>query len=253
MNFDELVNPTKQPWKGILYVSAFVKHHEKLLAIVLAAGLIWSVAGKIQDAVAAHDQKAYAAAASITAAQAEKNAAMATANAALAQQAQAQAAATAAANKQLEASNAALRDALANQRAIDAQLSPPELAVRIETLAALPPNSVVPAPGGYTVAQPAAVSIAQTLETVSTQAGEIVNLKSELGNDKKQITAQDALVLGLNNQITGLGLQIGDQTKQCKAEVAAVKAEGRKSKVKWFKAGVVVGFIAGIVTGHYIP
>jgi hypothetical protein len=251
--FDDLVNPTKQPWKGILYVSAFVKHHEKLLAVILAAALIWGVVGKVQDAIAAHDKAAYAAAASVTAAQAEKNAALATASAALAQQAQAQATATAAANKQLEASNAALITALANQRAIDAKLSPPELAARIETLAALPPNSVVPATAGYTVTAPAAVSIAQSLETVSTQAGEIVNLKSEAANDRKQIAAQDALVLGLNQQIAGLGLQIGDQTKECKAQVATVKAEARKSKMRWFKAGVVVGFVAGVVTMHYIP
>jgi hypothetical protein len=245
--------PTAQPWKALLYVSAFVKNHEKLLAVVLAALLIWGVVGKVDSAISAHDSRVLAADKAATQAQADKNAVLAQANAAMAAQATAQAAATAAANQQLEASNAALVSALAKQKATDAQLPPAELAARIETLASLPPASVVPAQNGYAVTAPAAVAIAQHLEIVPVLQAQLANTIVEKTNDEKVIADDKKLVDGLNQQITGLGLQIGDQTKQCKAQVADEIAKARKSKLKWFKAGVVVGFVAGVVTMHYIP
>ena len=53
-----------------------------------------------------------------------------------------------------------------------------------------------------------------------------------------------------SNQIAGLSLQITDADKQCRAEVTAAKAEGRKGKVKWFKIGFVTGFLSGLWAGH---
>ena len=53
-----------------------------------------------------------------------------------------------------------------------------------------------------------------------------------------------------SNQIAGLSLQITDADKQCKAEVTAVKAEARKSKINWFKWGFITGFLTGAYVGH---
>ena len=41
-----------------------------------------------------------------------------------------------------------------------------------------------------------------------------------------------------------------DDDKACKAEVASVKADARKGKVKWFKIGYVAGLVSGLWLGH---
>ena len=251
--FESLVSPTKQPWKAILYVSAFIKQHEKLLAIVLGAALVWGVVGKVNDAIAAHDSRTLAADTAKLQAEVAATAAQATANAKAAADYKALADKTAAANQALEQSNVALAVALSKQQKVDAGLPPTALAERIETLASLPPNSVVPQQSGYSVTAPAAVSIAQTLETVGTQKQEIANQQQEITNGATLLAAQTSRVDGLNKQIDNLGLQLTGADKVCTDKIAVVKADARKSKLKWFKAGVVVGFVAGVVTGHYIP
>ena len=239
--------PTAQPWKALLYISAYIQRHEKLLAIVLAALLIWGVTGKIENVITAHDQRVLAADKSTLQDQADKNAAIAQANAQLAAQAQAQAAATAAANKQLEQSNNALAAALTARQANDASLPPSDVAARIELLAKLPAASVVPTTTGYTVTSPAAVSILQDLDTVGTLTGENVNLKAETVNDQKEIATDVLLINGLNSQVSGLNLQLGAATKVCKDQVAVTKAEARKSKRRWFVAGFVAGITVDIL------
>lgn len=250
---ESLVSPTKQPWKAILYVSAFIKQHEKLLAIVLGAALVWGVVGKVNDAIATHDSRVLAADTAKLQAEAAATAAQAATNAKDAADYKALADKTTAANTALEQSNIALAVALSKQQKVDAALPPTELATRIELLASLPPNSVVPAQTGYSVTAPAAVSIAQTLETVGTQKQEIANQKQEIVNGATLLTAQTSRVDGLNKQIGDLNVQLGGADKVCNDKIATVKQDARKSKFRWFKAGVVVGYVAGVVTGHYIP
>jgi len=67
-------------------------------------------------------------------------------------------------------------------------------------------------------------------------------------NRSKALDSSQAIMVGLQSQVSGLQLQFTDQTKQCDARVAVAK----KSKWKYFKAGAVVGFVTGVLTGHYL-
>lgn len=69
------------------------------------------------------------------------------------------------------------------------------------------------------------------------------NLQTEIDAAGKSSAAKDA-------QISALSAEIVADNAQCKAEVAALKAQARKSKVRWFKIGFVTGFVAGLWGGH---
>ena len=222
-------------------VSHYVATHEKFLLFVLAAALAWGVSGKIERAIAAHDQQ------NLTVAQAQLAATQA-ANADKAKEAQqATEAATqakqaaAAANLALARATDALRQALAKQQAADATLPPPALAARIEGLAGATPGSVTPGPGGYTVTQPGAVQIAQTLEVIPELQGEVKNAKSEAANNKSALDASAKEAGTLHEQVGGLQLQLTQADKVCKDEIKVVKDQARASKRKWFIGGVIVG------------
>src|SRR5208337_4183891 len=47
-----------------------------------------------------------------------------------------------------------------------------------------------------------------------------------------------------------LQANLADQTKACVAQVAAIKADARKGKAKWFKLGFLGGFLTGLYAGH---
>jgi hypothetical protein len=225
-------------------VSHYVVNHEKFLLFVLVAALAWGVSGKVEKAILAHDQH------NLTVAQAQLAATQA-ANANRAKEAQqATEAATqakqaaAAANLALARATDALRQALAKQQAADAQLTPPALAQRIETLAGATPGSVTPIVGGYSVTQPGAVQIAQTLEIVPELKAECSNAKSEAANNKSALDASAKEAGTLHEQVGGLQLQLTQADKVCKDEIKVVKDQARASKRKWF----VAGFVAGLVT-----
>jgi len=50
-------------------------------------------------------------------------------------------------------------------------------------------------------------------------------------------------VTTLNTEVGSLRLQLGDDAKVCSAQIATVKAAARRSKRRWFYAGLVAGFI----------
>jgi hypothetical protein len=80
----------------------------------------------------------------------------------------------------------------------------------------------------------------------------VTDLQTLAGNKDKQITSITTVVGGLNDQVNGLKTQVADGQTACKAEVSLEVAKARKSKVGWFKAGAVAGFIAGLIVGHHV-
>lgn len=229
----------------ISILSAYLKAHELLIGFVILVALVWGVSGKITGAIADHDQKVLAAQQAISQAQADKNAALAKQNADTAAQFQVFAQQAQAANQQLEETNAKLALALKSQQTVDASLPPADLATRIETLAKLPPNSVVPAPGDlFSVTAPAAVSIAQGLESVPVLTTQLSNAQTEKTTLSAELDKQGTLVSGLNQQVSGLQIEIVDDQKTCKAQVALEKANARKAG-RW---KFVAGYISGLVT-----
>lgn len=88
-----------------------------------------------------------------------------------------------------------------------------------------------------------------TLPVVQTElidtTKQLKNTQTILTNTQTDVTQQKALVTGLQSQLV-------DETQSCKAQIAVVKAKARKSKFKWFLAGVVTGFIGKkLITGSW--
>lgn len=246
-----LPTPSGPLGTAVTWISGLFKNHEWLLAVIIGAALVWGVSGKVQNIIAAHDQKFLDSSTATLQAQVDKNAALAQSNAQLAADFKSFAAQAQAANQQLEVANAKLADALKQRQAVDANLPPTDLAARIEALIKLPDGSVAPAPGNmFSLTFPAAVSIAQNLEAIPSFQQQISNVQTEKANAEQELAKESLLVTGLNNQVDGLKLQIGDATKVCQAQVKVVKDAAAKSKRKWFVIGFVAGFATRVLTTH---
>ncbi len=101
-------------------------------------------------------------------------------------------------------------------------------------------------PSGYLVDQTAAVATVQALESVPVLQQDIAdleksnsNLQSELNNDAAVLTLEKKSHFSDNQTNTAL-LTAKD------AEIKDVKAQARKSKLKWFG----IGFLLGLIGGH---
>ena len=137
------------------------------------------------------------------------------------------------------------------QQATDRQLPPTALAARIETLAELPPASVVPKPNNtFNVTQPAAVQIAVTLEQVPALQGELKNVQAEKSNTDKLLASTQGQVTGLNDRVAGLLLEQTKADKVCQDQIKVVKDDAAKSKRHWFYFGFITGFLARQAVPH---
>ena len=137
-------------------------------------------------------------------------------------------------NSQLQLANQALNTLLAKQQQKDSTLPPNQLAERMVTLA--PGGSITVTANGYLVDQPEAVALAQTLEAVPALKEENSNLTTIIANNLKNLDLEKQSHI---SDVNSLNTIIAAD----KVELKAVKAQCRKSKLKWFGIGVVVGFI----------
>ena len=146
------------------------------------------------------------------------------------------------ANQVLSSEIASTNALLAAQKTKDKSLPPDQLAARIVTL--VPGGSISVQPNGYLFDQPEAVAVAQTLEEVPALESNVQKLESENANLTTEVT-NDVKTLDLEKQSHAHDIT-ADQAKlnAVNAELSQVKADCRKSKFKWFGAGVVVGFVA---------
>lgn len=222
-------------------VSSYVKTHEKLLMAALFIALSWFTFGKIENVVAAHDNANLAQAKVIATQDAAKTAAVAAQVAQDAAQYQALALKLDAQNASLVAANAQLATALSQRQKTDATLPPTELASRWNTLV---PNAGVSITNGQaTLPTTGAVATVQQLELIPAQQEELKNTQQELNNAQSLVSAEGQSITTLNTEVVDLRAQMMDNQKVCTAQVAVVKAEARRSKRRWFYAGVIIGFI----------
>lgn len=63
---------------------------------------------------------------------------------------------------------------------------------------------------------------------------------------EKSVEVNDTQV----KEISALNNQLTADAKSCTLQIAAVKADGKKNSVKWFKRGLIVGFLGGLFVGH---
>lgn len=132
----------------------------------------------------------------------------------------------------------------------DETLPVPQLA--FDWAAIIKRGNLTPTATTITADAQAAISTVQALQQGQADAFTIVDLNKTIAVSNKYVESCRILIDSGEKEIDALKQQSADQDKSCKAEVAFVKAEARKSKSKWFKAGVVVGFVAGLFTGHAI-
>ena len=143
----------------------------------------------------------------------------------------------------------ATRDvALARQQQTVTNLPPIQIASKWQDLIAVP-GSVAVTNNGYSVTTPGAVATVQALMSVDTLKKDKADLQTE-NKDLTQKAANSDAALGVETKAH----QADNSTcKQDLATAAAVlkktKADARRSKFRWFFAGLVTGIVGGHAAG----
>ena len=143
----------------------------------------------------------------------------------------------------------ATRDvALARQQQTVTNLAPIQIASKWQDLIAVP-GSVAVTNNGYSVTTPGAVATVQALMSVDTLKKDKADLQTE-NKDLTQKAANSDAALGVETKAH----QADNSTcKQDLATAAAVlkktKADARRSKFRWFFAGLVTGIVGGHAAG----
>jgi len=229
------------------YIKFFRVHERTILVLALLGVTLFSVNKYIDYESAKADARLQAANQTL-AVQKEANDKLAVQN----QQAQAQYQVLLgqinAQNARLSAEMLQLSQTLAARQKQDAALPMPELANRWENLLSLPTDSIISTVNGLQVSPDGARATVTSLESLPVLQKQLSDETQVADNRSKALDSSQAIVVGLQSQVSGLQLQFTDQTKQCDARVAVAK----KSKWKYFKAGAVVGFVTGVLTGHYL-
>ena len=227
-------------------ISAYLRAHEFLIIMLVTFALVWGVSGKVERAIANHDDAKLQAQKVITAGDVQKNAA-------IAQQVASDAATLAtvvaqkdAANLALAQANVALAQALATKQKQDAVLPMPELAVQWKTL--VPVATITVVPTGLAVDPAGAVATVQQLEAVKPLTDQLVNETQMYNNEVILFTAANKSVFDLTNQVASDKTVLADTKNQCTDEKKDIVAKANKSKRRWF----VAGFVSGLLAGHYL-
>ena len=222
-------------------IRTFLKDHERLVLAVIAGLVLWFAIVKVDTLIANHDNATLQQAQVVAAVQEEKNVALAKQVAEQAAEYKALADKVNAQNAALEQANVNLANALIKQQHTDAGLPPTELVARLNTLV---PNANASITNGQTtLPQSGTVAVVQELEKVPVLTTQLQNKGTELDNAQKLLGTSQGQVATLTEQVTGLQVKAVDDAKVCAAQIAVVKAEARRSKRRWFYAGVIIGFI----------
>ena len=135
-------------------------------------------------------------------------------------------------NVALEASVAQESTILAQRQATDKALALPAVAQRIEILVPVAVGGITATTSGIVMNDTAAHATLNVLEQVPTLASQLASETQVAQNNADLVTKSQAVNADLNKEVAALNMQIGDQTKQCKAEVASEKAKTKKAFIK---------------------
>ena len=212
---------------------AWARHHLFLMAVVLVltfAG-IYGVLNLVARDRAANDSKWQAILAAQTAQFTEENKKRDAENAASKQEI-----------LQIAQSIANRNTQVAQQVKTDATLSAQEAAQRLTQQTKAQPGEVTAQGSNLLVDLPISRGIVTALDLLPAA-------QADLTDTQKQLAAQTQISTNLQADVSGLRTLNQDQQKACQAQVAAVKAQARKSKLKWFLAGLVTGFVGARAAG----
>lgn len=224
---------------------SWLKAHERLIIITLAifAGLY--IGNRVLDNAAVRDRAAATQAAQVLTQQQAVN-----------QQLAAQVAVAQKNNQdliiQLSQQNAILQTqqtqrtvVLQQQVAVDKTLPMPDLGNRWTYLASLKQGDLTATTAGITVTPQGALDTVTKLEQLPVAQSNLEDVTKQRDNLNTELSSTTDLNSKLVTQVDGLKTEAVDKDKSCKADIASVKADARKGKLKSFLYGAGVG--AGLI------
>jgi hypothetical protein len=212
---------------------SWLTHHLLMLALV-GVLVIGSVYG-IESLIAKHDAAKDAQWKSVVAADQQR---LATDEANWQQQFQV----LSAQNTQLLGAISQRGAALAVQQKKDATLSANEAAQRLSEQTKAAPGEVTAQGNNLLVDLPISRQIVIGLDQLPV-------LQANLTDTKTQLTNETTIAQNAQSDVVAQKKVNADQVEACKAQVADVKAQARKSKLKWFGIGYVAGVISARLLG----
>jgi hypothetical protein len=147
-------------------------------------------------------------------------------------------------NMQLASQTAAALKAVSDQQKADAAMTNAQLAKRLGDLTNQ--QNIQSTATGVDLNHDQTVGVDQTLEDVPALKQEIADDVQQLSNDDQQINNLTDTGKSASLLIAGLNQQLTDQQNTCNAQIKKLKISGIKSRLKWFGAGAIVGFIGKI-------
>ena len=220
---------------------AFIKAHETILGLVLAAAVIWGVSGKVENIIAAHDKSNQTTQAIIVNADVAKNVAVAQQAAIDAAKMQEMQAASDAKQTALNNQIVAMATALIQQQKKDAVMTPTELTDRWNIL--VPTANASVTNGQVTLPEAGAVATVQQLEVVPEQAKKIDALNQKYDLESGLLVESQKTNADLITLVTGLKTTLVDSAKKCEDDKKVIKDDARKRE-RWIGIlGTILGFV----------
>ena len=219
----------------------FIKAHETILGLVLAAAVIWGVSGRVENIIAAHDKSNQTTQAIIVNADVAKNVAVAQQAAIDAAKMQEMQAASDAKQTALNNQIVAMATALIQQQKKDAVMTPTELTNRWNIL--VPTANASVTNGQVTLPEAGAVATVQQLEVVPEQAKKIDALNQKYDLESGLLVESQKTNADLITQVTGLKTTLVDSAKKCEDDKKVIKDDARKRE-RWIGIlGTILGFV----------
>lgn len=125
-------------------------------------------------------------------------------------------------------------------------LQPPEIVADLQPK--LHAGNATVLPDGVKLDTEAARDMDKQITQGAAAAADLVNTKIELANETTLAVTANKNLSDAGAAVTALQKQNADQVQACAAEVKTIKAQARKSKIKFFLAGLVIG----VIGGHYL-
>jgi hypothetical protein len=213
--------------------AAFIKAHHTLFIILALAAFSFYGYSKAINAWDAHEQR-------LDNVAQQKVVADATTNQQLASQLVTLKANFDATQKANQAQITLLLSQLKAQQVKDAALPLPDLGSRWSVLLNLPPAAIEATPDNkLTLTSDAAHATVNALEELPVLTNQLALTTATLTGCQQVTTQQDKVIAGLNTQLM-------DTNTARAADQKAAKAAQKKSWLKGFKVGVIVGFVGGL-------
>jgi uncharacterized membrane-anchored protein YhcB (DUF1043 family) len=150
-------------------------------------------------------------------------------------------------NAQLSTSIAQRNQALTVQQTTDKVMPLPQLATRWAADADFDASTLQTNGATLIVPQEVVADTVEKMDSIPVLQANLNDVQSELTNTKTELTSANTLIGQQKQDIAGIQQQNIDQVKADNAEIANVKAQARKSRMKWFGVGYVAGFISGLL------